>query len=62
MGLDGAVSGGDWGGLVVGDTTVRDMMEVGKELEHGYDHLDRTEWNRVDRPPCRPRSVRVPPR
>jgi hypothetical protein len=35
MGLDGALSGGDCGGLVEGDTTVRDMMEVEEELEHG---------------------------
>jgi len=34
MGLDGPVSGGEVGGLVLGDTTVRDMMEVEKELEH----------------------------
>jgi hypothetical protein len=47
IGLDGAVSGGDWVGLAVGDATVRDMVEVGKELEHGKDHLNSTEWTKL---------------
>lgn len=38
MGLDGPLSGGEWVGLVLGETTVRDMMEVGKELEHDWGH------------------------
>jgi hypothetical protein len=35
MGLDDPLSEGECGGLVVGETTVRDMMEVEKELGHG---------------------------
>jgi hypothetical protein len=35
MGLDDPLSdGGECGGLVVGDTAIRDMMEVERELEH----------------------------
>jgi hypothetical protein len=33
MGLDGALRGGESGGLVVGDAAVRDMMDVERELE-----------------------------
>ena len=43
IGLDAPLSGGERGGLTVGDATVWDMMDVGKEIEHGGDHQLETE-------------------
>jgi hypothetical protein len=49
MGLEGPLSDdGECGGLVAGDTAVRDMMEVEREHEHGWDHQNATERNSVD--------------
>lgn len=35
FGLDAPLCGGDSGGLTVGDTTVRDMMDVEEEQAYG---------------------------